>query len=218
MSDTAVLEAPAAPEAAVEPVPTLGADLARGTWGDNPILVLMLGLCPTLAVTNSMANGLSMGLATLGVLVGSNLVISLIKDVVPKRIRIPCYIVVIATFVTLADQMIAAISRELYMSLGIFIKLIVVNCIILGRAEAFASRNSVWMSFRDGLVMGLGFALVLLVLSAIREVSGMGTFFGRPVLPAMIQPSLVMILPPGGFVALAMLMAGMNAVNRWRSA
>ena len=218
MSDIAVLEAPAAPEAADEPVPTLGADLARGTWSDNPILVLMLGLCPTLAVTNSMANGLSMGLATLGVLVGSNLVISLIKDVVPKRIRIPCYIVVIATFVTLADQMIAAISRELYMSLGIFIKLIVVNCIILGRAEAFASRNSVWMSFRDGLVMGLGFALVLLVLSAIREVSGMGTFFGRPVLPAMIQPSLVMILPPGGFVALAMLMAGMNVVNRWRSA
>ncbi len=218
MSDAAVLEAPAPVEAAVEIPPTLTEDLARGTWTDNPILVLMLGLCPTLAVTNSVVNGLSMGVATLGVLVGSNLVVSLIKGVVPKQIRIPCYIVVIATFVTVADQTIAAISRELYTALGIFIKLIVVNCIILGRAEAFASRNTVWMSVRDGLFMGLGFAVVLVVLSAMREVTGMGTLFGVPVVPQSFQPSLVMILPPGGFAALALLMAGMNVINRWRNA
>lgn len=218
MSDTGVLAAPLDAELAIEPEPTLREDLVRGMWSDNPILVLTLGLCPTLAVTNSVWNGLSMGLATLGVLVGSNLVVSLIKDLVPKQIRIPCYIVVIATFVTLADQTIAAVSRELYTSLGIFIKLIVVNCIILGRAEAFASRNTVWMSVRDGLVMGLGFTTVLIVLSAVREVTGMGTLFSVPVMPQGFQAPIVMILPPGGFATLALLMAGMNVINRRRNA
>ena len=217
MSDVAIADAPA-PVAAVEPVPTLAEDFARGTWTDNPILVLMLGLCPTLAVTTSVVNGFAMGVATLGVLVGSNVVVSLVKEVIPKKIRIPCYIVIIATFVTLADQTIAAISRELYMALGIFIKLIVVNCIILGRAEAFASRNTTWMSLRDGVVMGLGFALVLGVLGGLREVLGTGTLFGMPVTPAAFQPSLVMILPAGGFAGLAVLIAGMNVINTWRAA
>lgn len=216
MSETAVLEAATAPAAVVEP--SLTEDLARGVWSDNPILVLMLGLCPALAVTNAVQNGVAMGLATMGVLVGSNAVVSMVKQVVPKRIRIPCYIVIIATFVTLADQIIAAISRELYNSLGIFIKLIVVNCIILGRAEAFASRNTLWMSVRDGVVMGLGFAGVLIVLSGFRELLGMGTLYGIPVTPESFQPGLIMVLPTGGFIGVALLMAGMNVINRWRSA
>lgn len=217
MSESGTIEAPAA-ALAVEPIPTLGQDVARGLWTDNPILVLMLGLCPTLAVTTSIRNGFSMGAATFGVLLGSNVVISLVKDFIPKQIRIPCYIVVIATFVTLADQAIAASSRELYMALGIFIKLIVVNCIILGRAEAFASRNTVWMSARDGIVMGLGFTCVLVVLGGLRELLGVGTLMGVPVTPQAFQPSLIMILPAGGFAGLALLIAGMNAINRRRSA
>lgn len=219
MSESTVIEAPAQqPAEIIDDTPTFGEDLARGLWKDNPILVLMLGLCPTLAVTTSIQNGLAMGLATMGVLVGSNTVVAAIRHMVPKQIRIPCYIVVIATFVTLADQIIAAISRELYNALGIFIKLIVVNCIILGRAEAFASRNTLFMSVRDGLVMGLGFAGVLVALSGMRELLGTGSLFGVPVTPAAFQPSLIMILPAGGFVGVAVLIAGMKAINHWRQA
>lgn len=189
-------------------------EFVKGFWDENPIFRLMLGLCPTLAVTTSLLNGLGMGLATTCVLLGSNIVISIIRDYIPGKIRIPSFIVVIASFVTIIDLSMHAFAPGLHVALGIFVPLIVVNCIILGRAEAFASKNNAWMSIVDALGMGLGFTLNLMLLGGIREIIGAGQLLGRPVLPAGFQPSLVMILPPGAFLTLGILMAGMNMINR----
>lgn len=189
-------------------------EFLKGFWDENPIFRLMLGLCPTLAVTTSLLNGLGMGIATLCVLLGSNIVISLIRDFIPSKIRIPSFIVVIASFVTIIDLSMHAFAPALHAALGIFVPLIVVNCIILGRAEAFASKNSTWLSIFDALGMGLGFTLNLMVLGGIREIIGTGQLLGRPVLPSAFQPSIVMILPPGAFLTLGLLMAWMNLMSR----
>ncbi len=189
-------------------------EFLKGFWDENPIFRLMLGLCPTLAVTSSMENGLGMGLATTCVLLGSNIVISLVRDFIPAKIRIPSFIVVIASFVTIIELSMHAFAPGLYEALGIFVPLIVVNCIILGRAEAFASKNNTWLSIVDALGMGLGFTMTLGLLGGIREIVGAGQLLGRPVFPAGYQPSLVMILAPGAFLTLGILMAGMNLINR----
>lgn len=189
-------------------------ELLKGFWDENPVFRLMLGLCPTLAVTTSLLNGMGMGLATTCVLLGSNVVISLIRDYIPGKIRIPAFIVVIASFVTMIDLSMHAFAPGLHEALGIFVPLIVVNCIILGRAEAFASKNSPWLSIVDAVGMGLGFTITLMLLGGIREIIGAGMLLGRPVLPAGYQPSLIMILPPGAFLTLGILMAGMNLINR----
>lgn len=189
-------------------------EFLKGFWDENPIFRLMLGLCPTLAVTTSLVNGLGMGLATMSVLLGSNIVISLIRDFIPSKIRIPSFIVVIASFVTIIDLSMHAFAPTLHEALGIFVPLIVVNCIILGRAEAFASKNSAWFSIVDALGMGLGFTVNLAILGGIREIIGAGQLLGRPVFPEGYQPSLVMILPPGAFLTLGVLMAWMNLINR----
>jgi electron transport complex protein RnfE len=192
-------------------------------WKDNPILVLLLGLCPTLAVTNSAYNGLGMGVATSFVLLGSNLMISLIKKIVPKAVRIPIYIVVIATFVTIVDLALKAYLYDLSRNLGLFVPLIVVNCIILGRAEAFASRNSVGRSILDGLGMSLGFTITLFILGAIREIIGSGTLtlfqLGETeikyvILGADYPGILVMILPPGAFLTLGIMLAAHSAIQK----
>ncbi|UCD56726.1 MAG: electron transport complex subunit E [Candidatus Hydrogenedentota bacterium] len=189
-------------------------EFLKGFWDENPIFRLMLGLCPTLAVTTSLLNGLGMGLAALCVLLGSNIVISLIRDFIPPQIRIPSFIVVIASFVTIIDLSMHAFAPALHEALGIFVPLIVVNCIILGRAEAFASKNNVWFSVVDAFGMGFGFTLGLMVLGGIRELAGAGQLLGRPVFPEAFQPSLVMILPPGAFMTLGLLMAWMNLIGR----
>lgn len=191
-------------------------ELLKGFWDENPTFRLMLGLCPTLAVTTSLINGLGMGLATLMVLLGSNIVVSMVRDWIPARIRIPSFIVIIASFVTMIDLSMHAFAPGLHEALGIFVPLIVVNCIILGRAEAFASKNTLGLSVIDALGMGLGFTLNLMVLGAIREVAGSGQLLGRPVFPEGFQPSLVMILPPGAFLTLGALMALMNLISRRR--
>ena len=189
-------------------------EFLKGFWDENPVFRLMLGLCPTLAVTTNLINGLGMGLATLSVLLGSNIAISLVRDFIPAKIRIPSYIVVIASFVTIIDLSMHAFAPELHEALGIFVPLIVVNCIILGRAEAFASKNSAWLSIVDALGMGLGFTITLALLGGVREILGSGLLLGRPVLPPGFQPSLIMILPPGAFLTLGALMAAMNMINR----
>ena len=183
-------------------------DLTKGFLVENPILVLALGLCPTLAVTSSAINGLGMGVAVTFVLVMSNTIISLIKSLVPVRIRIPIFIVVIATFVTIVKLVMAAYTPALSKALGIFIPLIVVNCIILGRAEAFASKHGVLRSAADGLGMGLGFMVTLVLLGIFRELIGNGTIFGANIMGSSYQPALMMILPPGAFLSLAMMVAG----------
>jgi electron transport complex protein RnfE len=185
----------------------------NGFIKENPILVLILGTCPTLATTSSAANGLGMGLATTFVLLGSNVVISLIKSLVPDKVRIPAYVVVIATFVSVVEMVMQAYVPALYESLGIFIPLIVVNCIVLGRAEAFASKNSVGKSALDGLGMGLGFALALAVLGSIREVLGTGKIFGQ-VLYSDSYGMLLFVLAPGAFIALGYLIAVVNKLKK----
>lgn len=184
--------------------------LTRGLYRENPVFRLVLGLCPTLAVTTSINNGLGMGVAATLVLVCSNFFVSLLRNLVPKKIRIPIYIVIIATFVTIVEMVMQAYNPALYKSLGIFVPLIVVNCIILGRAEAFASRNPVFSSVLDGLGMGIGFTLSLVLISAIREFTGNGTLYGVPVLPASYKPVLVMILPPGAFLTLGYVLGFFN--------
>jgi len=184
--------------------PTPGADeFLKGLWRDNPVFVQVLGMCPALAVSNTARNALAMGLATLFVLVMSNAVISTLRHFVPRQVRIATYILVIATFVTVVDYLIQAVSLDLHKALGAFISLIVVNCLILGRAEAFASKHGPGTAILDGLGMGLGFTFALLCLGAVREILGNGTLFGAAVLPAGFQPWIVMILPSGGFFSLA---------------
>ncbi len=174
----------------------------RGLWQENPVFTMLLGMCPVLAVTGTTLNALAMGLATTFVLVGSSLLVSLLRHWIPKQVRIASYIVIIATFVTLVDYAIQAISLELYAALGAFIQLIVVNCVILGRAEAYASKQRLHTTFVNSLGMGLGFSLALLALGTVREILGQGTLLGVPVLPEGFQPWVIMALPPGGFFVL----------------
>lgn len=182
--------------------PTNLEEFFEGIWKQNPTFVMMLGMCPTLAVTVSAVNAISMGLATTFVLVASCLLVSMIRNVVPKEVRIATYIVIIATFVTLVDYMIQAVSLKLYEALGAFIQLIVVNCIILGRAEAHASKNPPFKSMINAIGMGLGFTLGLFSLGATREILGAGKLFGISLFGEHFQPWVVMVLPPGGFFVL----------------
>ncbi|THB63716.1 MAG: electron transport complex subunit E [Spirochaetaceae bacterium] len=185
----------------------------RGFIRENPVFALLLGMCPTLGVSTSAVNGLGMGLATTAVLLASNVVIASIKNLIPDSVRIPAYIVVIASFVTIIDLTMEAFLPDLHIALGIFIPLIVVNCIILGRAEAFASKNSVFMSAIDGLGMGLGFAFALTLLGGVRELLGNGSIFGLVVPGISESPMLLFLMPPGAFLALGFLIAGVNALH-----
>lgn len=185
-------------------------DFSNGLFKENPTFRLVLGTCPTLAVTTAVFNGIGMGVAAAAVLIGSNLIISLIKKIVPNEVRIPIYVVVIATFVTVVQMLIQAFSPELDKQLGIFIPLIVVNCIILARAESFAAKNPPLNSIMDGIGMGLGFTVALTVISAVREVLGAGSFFGIPLFGASFEPALIMILPPGGFLVFGLSIAAFN--------
>jgi electron transport complex protein RnfE len=189
------------------PSRTAGQDFFKGLWQENPIFRQMLGMCPTLAVSNAVINGIAMGLATAFVLIFSSFLISLIKKLIPNQVRIACYVVIIATFVTIADRFLAAFFPPISKSLGPFVPLIVVNCIILGRAEAFASKNSPGRSVIDALGMSAGFILSLLILSSIREVLGSGTFLGYKIMGAWFEPWVIMVLPPGAFITLGVLMA-----------
>lgn len=184
--------------------------LKTGIITENPVFIQVLAMCPTLAVTGSVKNAVGMALAATVVLIGSNAVISLLRKLVPDKIRIPAYIVVIATFVTLIQFLLEAYVPDLYTSLGIFLPLIVVNCIILGRAEAYASKNKVLPSIFDAIGMGLGFGLALLILSTFREIIGNGTFYGIAVLPKSYVPAMIMTSAPGAFMTLGMLLAGFN--------
>ncbi|MDP8234922.1 MAG: electron transport complex subunit E [Candidatus Erginobacter occultus] len=186
----------------------------KGIFQRNPVFVLLLGLCPTLAVSTSVGNAIGMGAAATFVLVFSNLIVSLLRKLVPNKIRIPCYIVVIATFVTLVELVLEAYLPDLNASLGLFVPLIVVNCIILGRAEAFASRNAPLVSVVDGLGMGVGFTLALTVLGTIREISGSNTLLGLELIPNF-SPAMIMILPPGAFLTIGLLL-GLFALLRSR--
>jgi len=195
---------------------TLFQEFTKGFYKENPIFVLVLGMCPTLAVTTSIKNAIGMGLAATFVLVCSNILISLLKDFIPDKVRIPCFIVVIATFTTIIDLYMAALLPELHKNLGIFIPLIVVNCIILGRAEAFASKNNLIKSFFDGLGMGIGFSLALVVIGTIREILGTGRIFDFPILPLGYceKPILMVILAPGAFITLGLILATINIIKR----
>ncbi len=176
--------------------------LMRGVWRDNPVFVMVLGMCPVLAVSNSVINALAMGLATLFVLVASGALISMVRHLIPKQVRIATFIVIIATFVTVVDYTIQAISLDLYNALGAFIQLIVVNCIILGQAESFASQNKLLPSIINGLGMGSGFTIALVCIGAVRELLGNGSLLGFDLLGPQFQPWVIMILPPGGFFVL----------------
>jgi len=185
-------------------------ELTKGIYKENPIFRIVLGICPTLAISTSVENGVGMGIAATAVLVCSNVVISLLRHLVPKNIRIPIFIVVIATFVSIVEMLMQAYYPALYKALGIFVPLIVVNCIILGRAEAFASRNGVFVSILDGIGMGIGFTLSLVVISIIREITGTGAFYGISILPSSFKPVVVMVLAPGAFLTLGYLLGLSN--------
>jgi electron transport complex protein RnfE len=174
----------------------------RGLWEENPVFVMLLGMCPVLAVTNSAINALAMGLATTFVLLASNSLVSIMRKLIPKQVRIATYIVIIATFVTIVDYSIQAISLDLYNALGAFIQLIVVNCVILGRAEAYASKQRLLPTLVNALGMGVGFTFALLCLGTVREILGAGSLFGVSLFGVDFQPWVVMILPPGGFFVL----------------
>src|SRR6056297_4347935 len=189
-------------------------DFTNGLWAENPIIRLVIGMCPTLAVTNTATNGLAMGLATSFVLISSEIVISLIKKLIPTNVRIPSYILVIATFVTFTDYFLKAFFPSIASSLSLFIPLIVVNCLILGRQEAFASRNPTHRAIADALGMGIGFTWVLVVLSAMREFFGMGSIFGIEILGSWYPSMVIMILPAGAFISLGILVGIMNAIKR----
>ncbi|MDQ6993451.1 MAG: electron transport complex subunit E [Mariprofundus sp.] len=187
---------------------------ADGFWHNNAIFAQLLGMCPLLGVTTSAENGFWMGAATLLVLLGSNLVVSLVRGVVPKNVRIPAYITIIAAFVTMVGMAMNAWMHEMYLILGLFIPLIVVNCAILGRAEAFASKNSVSDSLVDALAVGLGFTMALLLLGGVRELLGQGKLFGFSLFGESYPDVLMFILPPGAFIALGFILAGVNLINR----
>lgn len=192
---------------------SLWKEFSKGIIRENPLFVLVLGTCPSLAITTSVENGIGMGLAFTGVLLGSNIVISALRKAIPDSIRIPSYIVIIAAFVTMVEMLLHAYSPALFESLGVFIPLIVVNCIILGRAEAFANKNGVMPSIMDALGMGVGYTLALVIISTFREVLGAGTFLGMPVFADSAQSALIMILPPGGFITLGCILAFLNKMK-----
>jgi len=188
------------------PARSIGQEFTKGLWSENPVFRQILGLCPTLAVTGWVINGLAMGLATSFVLIFSSLMVSIIKKLIPSQVRIASYIVIIATFVTVADRFLAAYFPDISKDLGPYVPLIVVNCIILGRQEAFSSKNSVGRSLIDAVGMSSGFVLTLLVLSSIREILGSGTYLGHQVMGAWFKPWIIMILPAGAFLALGILL------------
>ncbi|MBC8579353.1 MULTISPECIES: electron transport complex subunit RsxE [Zhenhengia] len=192
---------------------TLLERLKAGILIDNPTFMQVLGMCPTLAVTTSAQNAVGMGLATTAVLICSNTVISLLRKCIPSKIRIPAFVVIIASFVTMIDLLLQAYIPALHAQLGLFLPLIVVNCLILGRAEAYASKNKVIPSLFDGLGMGLGFTLALTTIGTVREILGAGSLFGISVMPATYEPAIIMILAPGAFFTLAILMAILNAIR-----
>jgi len=187
--------------------------IKNGLLKENPTFVQLLGMCPTLAVTTSLKNGLGMGLSATAVLIASNVIISLLRKLIPDKIRIAAYIVVIATAVTLIEMLLNAYVPDLAESLGIFIPLIVVNCIILARAESFASKNSVGKSALDGLSMGLGFTIALCIISAVREILGAGTIWGIQLYGDIIQPASIITLAPGGFIVLGIIVGAINAIT-----
>ena len=187
--------------------------LYNGVIKENPTLVLMLGMCPTLAVSTRASNGIGMGLSTLAVLVLSNLVISLLRKVIPDQVRLPAYIVIVASLVTVTELLIEAYLPAVYDALGIYIPLIVVNCIILGRAEAYANKNGPLLSIFDGIGMGLGFTLALTLAGALREILGSGTCFGVQILPKTVEPMGIFIQPPGAFLVIALFIVVMNAIG-----
>lgn len=189
---------------------SLVAEFKKGIWDKNPVFKLVLGMCPILAVTTSAENGLGMGLATTFVLICSNIVVSTMRKMVPSAVRIPAFIIIIATFVTVVQLGMEAWVYDLHQALGIFIPLIVVNCLILGRAEGFASKNPVLDSIFDGAGMGIGFTLALFILGAIRELFGSGAILGFQIFGASYPPVLLMILPPGAFITLGLLLAALN--------
>ncbi|MGB0743581.1 MAG: electron transport complex subunit RsxE [Opitutales bacterium] len=186
-----------------QPDPLSWKVFTEGIWKENPVFIMLLGLCPALAVSNTATNALAMGLATTFVLLCSGVLVSLLRKVIPKQVRIASYIIVIATFVTIVDYAIQAISLDLYKALGAFIQLIVVNCIILGRAEAYASKNPVANAFVNALGMGAGFTLAMLSIGIVREVLGSGSLFGMALFGPEFQPWAIFVLPPGGFFVLA---------------
>jgi electron transport complex protein RnfE len=193
---------------------TVVQEFTKGLWAEIPPFRLVLGLCPTLAVTKSVENGIGMGVAVIFVLVCSNMLISLLRNAIPKKVRIACYIVVIATFVTVVELVMQAYAYPLFLKLGIFIPLIVVNCILLGRAEAFAAKNGVLASFADGLGIGVGYTLALTALAIIREVFGNGTFYNIPVFGPSFKPFSFMVQAPGAFVCLGLMLCMMNILGK----
>lgn len=193
-------------------------EFIKGLWRDNPVFVQVLGMCPVLAVSNTAMNALAMGLATAFVLLMSNILVSSLRNFIPKQVRIASYILIIATFVTITDYAIQAISVDLHKALGAFISLIVVNCLILSRAEAFASKNTIGKSILDALGMGVGFTFALLCLGAVREIFGNGTIFNFPVFPDGFQNWIVMILPAGGFFTLAIWLLIFNIAKERKKA
>ena len=192
------------------------AEFIKGIWKENPVFIQVLGMCPMLAVTNSAINALAMGSATFFVLVGSSLLVSMFKNVIPKQVRISCYIIIIATFVTVADLTLLAFVPNIHKELGAFIALIVVNCMILGRQEAFSSKHSVKASVADAVGMAVGFVIALFALGAVREVLGNGSLFGYSLFGPNFEPWVVMILPPGGFLMLGLLLLFFNWVKEVR--
>jgi len=186
----------------------------KGLWKENPVFRMVMGMCPTLAVTNAAINGVAMGLATAFVLVCSNIVVALIKTLIPSKVRIPAYVIIIATFVTIADLILAAYFPDIQKVLGLFIPLIVVNCVILARAEAFASKSNVRLSILDALGMGIGFTWALTLLGIIREILGMGSIFGISLFGEGYISWIIFILPPGAFLTLGLLIAFFNAFSK----
>lgn len=189
-------------------------DLMRGVWRENPVLIQLLGLCPALAVTNTVANSIAMGLATFFVLLGSSVLVASLKRLIPGEVRISAYILIIATFVTIADLVLAAVVPDIHKALGAFIALIVVNCMILGRQEAFASKRPVGRAALDAIGTGAGFMIALLLMGSFREVLGNGSFLGIPLFGPAYEPWIVMILPAGGFLTLGFILLGMSWWSR----
>ncbi|MBU2622759.1 MAG: electron transport complex subunit E [Proteobacteria bacterium] len=189
-------------------------EFTKGLWAEIPPFRLVLGLCPVLAVTKSVENAIGMGVAVIFVLVGSNVLVSMLRKIIPSKVRIACFIIVVATFVTVVELLMQAYTYPLFLKLGIFIPLIVVNCILLGRAEAFAYKNGIISSFADGLGLGIGFTMSLTALAAIREVFGSGTFYGNQVFGPDFQPFNFMVEAPGAFVCLGLMLCVMNSIGK----
>ncbi|MFH1416345.1 MAG: electron transport complex subunit E [Elusimicrobiota bacterium] len=189
-------------------------EFVKGIWKENPVLKQLLGMCPTLAVTTSALNGMSMGLATTFVVISSGIIISLFRKIIPAQVRIPVFTVIIATFVTVVDMALKAYFPEISRSLGPYVPLIVVNCIILGRQEAFTSKNPVHLSIADTLGMGVGFTMLLILLGSVRELLGAGSCFGIHLMPGSFRPLVIMVLPAGAFITLGIIAALYNLLNK----